>query len=90
MGARLIPENRRLFRSRRSRRARPVPAKVAERHRALDPVRLVAVIVVAIAQNVGEAEVLRMTRPVLRESRHCLTLSDLEASRTPAKENPVL
>jgi len=77
---------------------------VVERRLALDPVPLVAVIAAAIARNVKEAAaaaaaaavavavavVPRMTRPVLRESRHSLTPSDPGANQTPARENPVL
>jgi len=85
-----VLENRHLFRSRPKRQARPVLARAVERLLVLDPVPPVAVIVVVIARNVEEAAALRMTPLVLRESRRSLMLSGRGASRTPARENPVL
>jgi len=88
MGAHLVLENLRRFHSQQNRRVRRVPAKVAEKLPALDPVPPVAVIVAVIARNVGE--VVRMTLLALRESRRSLMLLGRGASRTLARGSPVL
>lgn len=89
-GARLALENRRLFRNRPNRRARRVPARAVGRLPVLGPVPPVAVTVAVIARNVEEVAVVRMTPPVLRESRRSSMLSDRGASRTLARGSPVL
>lgn len=85
-----VLENQRLFHNQRRRPARRVPARAVGRLPALGPVPPVVVIVAVTARNVEEAVVLQMTPLALRESRRFSTLSDREANRTPARENPVL